>query len=567
MTAGALMPGDIYPTSSGLNTGALDSRIAMAQPFGALDDFPAPIGDGALTPAHLLTLALSLTGSRPAISFEVTDWYFRIHILPNNLQLGNVVSNEVFTIGVWNAWLATAQTLDSIVGFDTSGTTLGGQPTPPLVYEPNQQLDYTLSIDPLGPPTIDATYTFTFADAEVVVLSMFGQRITAWALTPDWATPVEERLGWKTDKLRAWDATEQRRALRIAPRRNVKFATWMSTTDKQFVENQLFAWGALIWALPIWWDGQHLSAQSNPGDMLVLADTVGRDFVTNGLAIILTDARTYEVIQLGTITTTQLNLVRAVVGTWKRGSKLYPIRSARLLNATRITRNNGSNADVEPEFQIVEACDWPPATGLATYRGAPVLEDSPSVTDTAEGAYDRQTFMIDNQTGAIDVYDTAQIGFPNNSHNWFLQGKTAHSNFRSLLYLLKGAQGEIWVPSYESDLSLVADIASSDTSIQCANSGLALYAVKLNRQDIRIELKTGTIYYRRIAGATLINPTTELLNLSVNFGVIIAASAVRRISFMALSVLASDEITISHDTSIVGIAEVSTPFRAVNDDI
>lgn len=566
MTTGVLMPGEIYPTSSGFNPGALDSRIAMAQPFGALDA-PTYAGDGTLTPAHLLTLALSLTGSRPATSFEITDWYFRIHILPNDLALGNVVSNEVFTIGVWNAWIDTAQTLNSIVAFDATGTSLTGQPAPPLLFEPNQQLDYTLSIDPLGPPTIDATYTFTFADGEVVVLSMFGQRITAWALTPDWQTPPEEKLGWKTDKLRAWDGSEQRRALRISPRRNVKFATWMSKTDKQFVENQLFAWGALIWALPIWWDGQYLSVQSNPGDMLVLADTVGRDFVANGLAIILTDARTYEVIQLGTITPTQLNLVRSIVGTWTRGSKLYPIRSARLLNATRITRDDGSLAEVEPEFQIVEACDWPPATGLPTYRGAPVLEDSPSVTDTAEGAYDRETFTIDNQTGALTVYDTAEIGFPNNSHNWFLEGKTAHTNFRSLLYLLKGAQGEIWVPSYESDLTLVVDIASSDTSIQCQNSGLALYAVKLNRQDIRVELIAGTVYYRRITGAALITPTTELVNLSSGFGVVIPRSSVRRISFMTLSCLASDEITIMHDTSILGISECSTPFRGVNHDI
>jgi hypothetical protein len=196
-----------------------------------------------------------------------------------------------------------------------------------------------------------------------------------------------------------------------------------------------------------------------------------------------------------------------------------------------------------------------------------VLENSPSVTDTSEGSYDRDTFTIDNQTGAIDVYDTAGIGFPNNSHNWFLQGKTAHSNFRSLLYLLKGSQGEIWVPSYESDLTLAHDIAPSDTSIQCDNSGLSLYAVKLNRQDIRIELTNGTIYYRRIAGASVLTPTTELVNLTVSFGVVILASAVRRISFMVLSVLASDEITISHDTSIRGIAECSTPFRAVNHDI
>jgi hypothetical protein len=566
MTTAVLAPFDIYQASSGLNP-AMDGRIPVAQPFQFLDAPPEVHGGTRTSSAPISVEAFAYTGSPPATSFEITDWYFRIHILPNNIAIGNVVSDEIFTIGVWNAWLATSQTLNSITTVDATGTSLTGQPTPPLVYLPNQQLNYTLSIDPLGPPTIDATYTFTFADAEVVELSMSGQRITAWALTPDWATPVEERLGWKTDRLRAWDATEQRRALRIAPRRNVKFSTWMSAQEKQYIENQLFAWGALIWALPIWWDGQHLSAQSNPGDMLVLADTVGRDFVANGLAIILSDARTFEVIQLGTITTTQLNLVREIVGTWPTGSKLYPLRSARLMNTQRITRNNGSNADIEPEFLIVEPCDWPAATGLPAYRGAPVLEDSPSVTETAEGSYDRETFTMDNQTGAVDVYDTAEIGFPNNSHNWFLKGKTAHTNFRALLYLLKGAQGEIWVPSYESDLTLAADVTSGDTTLTCQNSGLALFAVKLNRQDIRIELYAGTIFYRRITGATIITPTTEGVTISSALGVNVAASSVRRISFMVLSVLATDEITLMHDTMIRGISECSTPFRAVNHDI
>jgi hypothetical protein len=559
------MPREIYPTSSGLNAPGLDTRIAMAGPPWPSVVYPS-ILIGTRSAVIRGDVHLSLTGSRPAISFEITDWYYRIHILPSLENLGNVVSNEVFTVGVWNAWLATSQTLNSITPFNATGISLVGQPAPPLVYTPNQQLNYTLTILPLGPPTINATYTFTFADAEVVVLTILGSRITAWALTPDWENPVTERLAWKTDKLRAWDGSEQRRALRSAPRRAVQFLTWMSKPEKAFVENQLFGWGALIWALPIWWDGQPLSVQSNPGDLVVLADTVGRDFVAGGLAIILTDARTYEVIQIDTLSTTQLNLSRVVVGTWTIGAKLYPVRAARLLSTTRITRENGSYAALEPHFQIVEPCDWTPASGLPTYRGAPVLEDSPSVTQTYEGSFERETFTIDTQTGALEVIDTAKVGFPSNSHNWFLKGKTAHTNFRALLYALQGQLAEIWVPSYDADLVLVADIASSDTSLQCQNSGFGLFAGALNREDIRLELKVGTVYYRRITGSSSTG-TTELLNLSSALGVNIAASAVRRISFMALSVLATDEIAIEHQTTILGLALSTTPFRGVNHDI
>lgn len=569
MTAAFVMPREIYPASSGLNTPGIDTRIVMVgQPTSLWPAIvePEPFG-GPRSAVIRGDVHLSLTGSRPAASFEITDWYYRIHILPSLENLGNVVSNEVFTVGVWNAWLATSQTLDTITPVNATGISLVGQPAPPLTFTPNQQLDYTLTILPLGPPTIDATYTFTFADSEVVVLTILGSRITAWALTPDWESPVIEKLAWKTDKLRAWDGSEQRRALRIAPRRNVAFSTWMSKPEKAFVENQLFGWGALIWALPIWWDGQPLTVQSNPGDLVVLAHTDNRDFVAGGLAIILTDARTYEVIQIETFTSTQLNLARVVVGTWTIGAKLYPVRAARLLSTTRITRENGSIAALEPNFQIVEPCDWTPASGLPAYRGAPVLEDSPSVTDTYEGSYERETFTIDPQTGALEVIDTAGIGFPSNSHNWFFKGKTAHANFRALLYALQGQLSEIWVPSYEDDLLLVADIASSDTTIQCQNSGFGLFAGVLNRQDIRIELNVGTVYYRRITGSSSITATTELLSISSSLGVTVPANTVRRISFMCLSVLATDEITIEHLTRIEGVGISTTPFRAVNHDI
>lgn len=564
---GVVADAPIYFSPSGFNPDLLDNRYL--QP-----DYPYPSVDagetllnGAATPSlPLATHSASYTGEL-ATSFGKDDWYFRIHVLPANLALGNVVSDEVFTLSVWNGWLDSAQTLDSIVEVNTTGLSLTGQSAPPLVFAINEQRDYTLTIATLGPPTIDASYTFVFADGESAKVAIAGLRITAWALTPDYSNPVSEKLAWKTDRLIAWTGTQQRRALRIAPRRTVDFSTPMTKLEKQYVENQLFAWGALTWALPIWWDGQYLAAGVGPGDLTVLCDTVDRDFVAGGLAILLLNASTYEVLQVTDLTATQLNLTRVVVGTWPQGSKLYPVRAAKLLASTRITRTHASYAELAPSFQIVEPCDWPAATGLPTYRGAAVLEDSPDTDQTAEGAYERETFTIDTETGAITVIDTAGIGFPMNSHNWFLKGKTARANFRSLLYLLKGARGEIWVPSYEADLTLVADISSGDINIHCENSGLGLFGGTLNREDIRIETTAGVIYYRRITGSVVDSPTTELVSLNAALGVNVTRGSVRRISFMALSTLAADEITIEHLTGIEGVAISTTPFRATNHDI
>lgn len=567
MTAAVLAGSGIYTTPSGFNP-VLDNRIVISGP-------PYPFGltigaDLRGVETHHAPTATSYASARTAhraLAFGPDDWYFRIHITPGLLALGNVVANENFIVGVWNAWLDRTQTLDSIGELNTAGLLLIGQPAPPLIFTRNQERLYTLEIGTVGDPTINAIYTFNFHDAESPVLLVTGSRITAWALTPDWQIPVREKLAWKTDVLRAWSGKEQRRALRISPRRHVGFSTPMVKLEKQYVENQLFEWGALAWALPMWWDGQRLTAQANPGDVTIPADTVNRDFRFGGLGMVLTDAGHYEVLQITSFTSSLLTLTRPVIATWRAGSRLYPVRAARLLATTRIVRSHGSYATVQPEFQITEPCDWPSASGLPMYRGSPVLEDSPDTDQTAEGGYDRDTYMIDPQTGAISVIDTALVGFPLSGHNWYLKGRTAHENFRRLLYLLKGQQGEIWVPSYEMDLTLVADAAPGDTNLHCATSGFTQFGGSLNRKDMRVELVNGTVYYKRIVGSAVDTPTTELIGIDTSFGVTVKAASVRRISFMVLSRLASDEITIEHVTRLDGIALSSTPFRGVNHDV
>ena len=564
---GTAAPSAIYHTPSGFDPEAVDSRALIAAPFAA-EDIEGGITHGSRTESLPLSThhSTALVGTL-APSFGPNDWYYRVHVLPPVFNLGNVVSDEIFTLSVWNGWLNAARTLESIGEVNTTGLSLSGQAAPPLNFAINQQRNYTLEVATLGPPTIDGVYTFNFDDSEAGSVAINGSRITAWALTPDYSQPVVEKLAWKTDRMIAWDGSQQRRALRIAPRTNVSFQTPMTKLEKQYIENQLFAWGALSWALPIWWDGQYLPDGIAPGDVVVPCDTVDRDFVAGGLAILILNASTYEVLQITNFTTTQLNLTRIVVGTWPQGSKLYPVRAARLLASTRITRTHASYAALEPNFQIIEPRDWPPATGLPTYRGAPVLEDSPDTDETAEGSYEREQFIIDTDTGAIEVIDTAQIGFPTNSHNWFLQGKTSQANFRALLYMLKGAQGEIWVPSYEADLTLANDVLAGDTNLECQNSGFGLFAGTLNREDIRIETYAGVVYYRRITGSVQDSPTTELVSINAALGVNVPMASVRRISFMVLSTLAGDEISIDHLTSVEGIALCSTAFRAVNHDI
>ncbi len=166
------------------------------------------------------------------------------------------------------------------------------------------------------------------------------------------------------------------------------------------------------------------------------------------------------------------------------------------------------------------------------------------------------------------VDDHAGIGFPVAGHAWWMRGRKERADFRALLYLLKGRQGEIWLPSYQRDLSLAALVAPAATTMDIETTGYTLYLVgQLNRKDIRIELKNGTVLYRRITGSTTVDANTERLSIDSALGVQVAPAQVRRISYMALSRLNSDSIDIMHVNAGNGLATASAQFRSLNHDV
>lgn len=88
-----------------------------------------------------------------------------------------------------NAWMR-AQRLEELEQAGTEGLTLTGQGAPPLTFAALQERTYTLTVTEDGPPAIDATYTWTFDNGEVVRPHITGSRIVAWCWPPDWTDRV-----------------------------------------------------------------------------------------------------------------------------------------------------------------------------------------------------------------------------------------------------------------------------------------------------------------------------------------------------------------------------------------
>lgn len=448
------------------------------------------------------------------------------------------------------------------------GITLSGQASPPLGFAALEERTWTVSIGTDGPPVVNARIIWRLQGEPDLALVITGNRIIAWTFAPDWGDSIVERLSASTNILQSESAVTQRRAMRLAPRREFEANMYAVDRERQLLDMTLFGWGARIWALPIWPDIQLLHQPLAAGSLSIPCDTAGLDFRDGGLAMLRgEDAFTYEVVEVKTVTASGLDLVRPVQAAWGTGSRLYPVRTAQLTEQPTLTRLTDTAQSARVSFLVMEPSSWPEVMPATMYRGRPVLEQRPDESEDLTSSYQRLLSTLDNGSAIPRVTDVAGMALPVIGHRWIGMGRAERSAFRSLVYALRGQQKPLWVPTHADDLTLVATVSQLSTALDVRNIGYARFANgRPGRRDIRIELYDGTVYHRRILTSTELDADTERLAIDAALGRLVEPGDVARICFMALCSAATDVVEIEHVTDSEGVATAALTFKGVRDD-
>jgi len=389
-----------------------------------------------------------------------------------------------------------------------------------------------------------------------------------WPVPPDWQRPVRESLAWSTDVLRALTTGgTQHRALRLAPRRSFAFDVLAGGQERRVADALLADRGGRTWLLPIWPDVQTLGTAVSALDDAIVCRTAGFDFVDGGRALLWRAVNDWQLVEIDEVMVGGLQLVEAVGATWPAGTRLYPLRRARLGSSSSITVVTDNVDRPRLSFEIAEPCYWPGELPATTYLGHPALDLRPDFGDDGEVQYPRQLDTQDNGTSLPFTVDLTGLSFRGWRAAWELWGRSQQDAFRRLLYGLNGRQVPLWVPTWQQDLRLAANLGASATQMTVEWAGYTQFGRQQpNRRDIAIELHGGTVYRRRITSSSEAG-STEQLTLSSALGEGITPGQVRRISYLCLCTLASDQIDIEHHTDSDGRAHAITPWEAVLPDV
>lgn len=511
---------------------------------------------GAHTLVDFVIEDLDLSGEMLTSFFD--DWYYRIHVVPQRLDLSNVVSDQTRQVYVWNGYLDSK--LLSSASYPTDGVTVTDNYGTPYNIGPLEQLIYDVQIEAEGPPVITGAIQWTIGGV-VYEVPLSGQRIVVWPFGPNWTQPLVESLDWLTDVFTAFNGNEQRRELRSKPRRMFEYTAWVKGNDAAVMRNLLWGWQARNYALPLWHDRTQLSSQVLSGASSISVDTAYRGFFPGGLAVLLKDALDYEVVEVATVASGTITVAKPLERAWPAGTPVYPVNVSRLPASVTSRVLTDSVHEVTLTFSADPLQTDPYIPSIAateTHGGYEVVFRKPNwaVPVTFESQFDR--IEIDFGTGGVTVDQSREWPMDLRKFQWVFKTKQDAHEFRGLLGRLRGRLKPVLMPTWFSDFELHAPANAAAVSIQVRHNAFANMVgqnAALNHLMIWVEGQPPVI---RTIGTVGSDPAGyTVLGLNAAIGVELNENTVKRLSLVHLCRLASDRVTINYLSDSVSTVEAT----------
>lgn len=477
------------------------------------------------------------------------DYYYRIHINPSTIALGNLLSAQSRNVEVWNSYF-NSKLLSSLGQSGTGGITLTQPAIPPITFAALEAHTYVLNISTDGSTVINALYTFNFPD-ESPTLAVTGRRVVVWPFMPQ--TRHNESLEWKTDLIPTFN-NEQRLALRPEPRQ--EFTYDFQLDEYQFSRAKAITtrWAHRVYGIAAWAETTYVGALS-AGATAVFFDTVNADYRANDIFLIWESDTKFEAVENVEVLADRVNLVLPLENDYT-DAYVAPMRFARTLRGINYRRRSNVYATARGTFLVTQNVDLGATVGYDTYRSKDVIPDQTIIVSDPRERISRAVDMFDNGSGPITV--EIKNSWVNSTKMITFDTDTRAQRWaaRQWIHSRRGRQKAFWLPSWNRDLNSLVDVSAAATSLTCSPIGYPLY---YGVKDIMIQLTDGSRYYNRVLSATTDGNGDEILSLESAVGVDLPVADIDMICFMSHVRFDTDKVDIRHDYA--GRAVISIPVK------
>lgn len=487
----------------------------------------------------------------PGFGSEV--WFDRVHIIPTQLELGNILSTQQRTIEVFNAFRVDRD-VNNVVNNAGGGITFPGLPSLPHTIGTFNSLVINVTISTDGPPVVDGNIAIVL-DIGTQLSLVTGRRVVMFPARPE--ADLREELLFLTDIIESWDGTEQRIRVRDRPRQRLVFEVLEESLERQQLQALLFEWLPRIWGVPLWFEERQLQADAATNDTTIQVDTTNAHFRAGGLVLIYEDQLNFEAFEIDSLTASSLTLTSALASDHAAAdTTIIPVELAYArtqpsapvfpLGQTRLTM----------EFTSIQPPDLADLTGWTMHNGRVVLDDPNLMRGRQKSeSWQRRVQVLDPRAGNVRQFEITDRSRLVSSKVFYASTPALLWDIRQLLHSLGGSHKSFYLPSFRGDLSVVSTIAGGSDTVNVSNVGFTdLVAQRQPFGQLRLVKTDGTAHVRDITSSVEISETVERITVDSFFeGSPIPVPDILRLELMPLVRVRDDRARLTH----------SRPGRAV----
>ena len=379
-----------------------------------------------------------------------------------------------------------------------------------------------------------------------------------FTILPNWERGIIERVKYSTEILASESNMEQRRSLRLQPRRSFEVSFARSRALRARLDSFLAGVGKNLMLVPIWHE-QYMLTNVLGASLAFPSGTLQfREFVSGMYCLVMhKNPNVYEKIQIASVNleTDTITFFNAPAATWGVGARIIPLRVGRIVESSTIDNKTDAVGLTQIRFEIDDSEQlWfePSWNGLRLFTFTPDRATDISTT------YDRPTaFVIDGEYGVLDVHDAEQRGSVVTRGALHFRGPRALMKYRQFLDMARGRAVSFWIPTFTTDFYLLSDLVGLYIDVKSVGFTDLFKTIQVYRAALAIALRDGRTIYRFITDVEELDDETERITFDEVLP-IVGAGDVYRISYLMPVRFDQDSFELLHLVS--GSAHVQAAF-------
>jgi len=508
-------------------------------------------------------------------------WFEAVHLMPRDgIDFGNIVTGIDERFDLFSAFRYDSVTMTAITNNATPGVELPDTPTPPTVLGPMGSLLDPLSthLNPLGQivraladglPNFDTTIDYTIASGVgTLYLGVKGNRIAL--LTADFDGKLIEILQFRTDVLEHKDGSEQRISVRKNPRQLFEAKLHLTGVQRQIVQALLYGWQGMTVALPVWPEQMKVTAAVTGGttDTISVESTENLDLRIGGLAAVIKDDTTFDVLTVDSTTSTSITFDQTMVNGYDPGDRVVPVRLSVIRGNVQGRRPPVNLEVMKVKFLVTENDIGAPTadtSAFSTYNSKVLLDGFNFIRGQMAETFQQKVSFIDNNTGIISQNTPWETNKRAHVKGFIVKTREDLWNVRRLMYAIRGRQVSFYIPTFMEDVTPTQNLVNGVDTMDISWIGYDRFIDSGDSKNVfKITFTDGTSLVREIQSSSQLSGTEERLTLDTTWPADRNVSEIQRVQFYELVRFDTDDIRIEHDTT-VGRAKIFNPIKMVFD--